>query len=121
MRPELGQNVDIELTLEWNDHLGQPLGPYPLPGVEFRMVGREVDIRVASGKAHDEPSLPLAAIAPAPHPTCELRRQVVFQPGAALPEDLGLVGANLLLEFAQRRLQRGLARVDPTLRHLPGR
>src|SRR5437899_12817480 len=104
MRTELGQDVEVELALERDDHLRQLLGRYPLPCVEFRMLGGEVDIRIVPGKAHDEPFLSLSAIAAAPHPTSKLGRQVIFQPGVAFAEYLGLVGADLLLELAQRRL-----------------
>src|SRR5208282_299249 len=60
MHVELGENVDIELALERDDHFGQLARPYPLPGVEFRMIGGEVDVHVVAGKAHGEPFLPLA-------------------------------------------------------------
>src|SRR3974390_740179 len=105
----------MELTLKWNDHLGQPLGQYPLPGVELRMVGREIDIRVVSGKAHDEPFLPLAAVASSPNPASELDRQVVLQPHPALAENLGLISPDLLLALPQRCLYRSLTWVEPAL------
>ena len=44
-----------------------------------------------------------------------------MQPARGFGEDFGLVGADLLVQFAQRRLARRLAGVDPALRHLPGR
>ena len=43
---ELGQDVDIELALERDDQLRQLLRRDPLPSVEFRMLGGEVDIGV---------------------------------------------------------------------------
>ena len=44
-----------------------------------------------------------------------------MQPARGFAEDFGLVGADLLLQFAQRGLARGLAGIDAALRHLPGR
>src|SRR6266446_8377479 len=111
MVPEFGQDIVIELPLEWYDQFGKAFRRDPFPGVEFRVLGCEVDIAVLAGEAHREPFLALAAIAAAPHPA-ELHPQlfghVVMQPAAALAEDLGLVGADLLLELAQGRPARGL-------------
>jgi len=89
VRVELGQNVQVELTLKRDDQIGQALGRHPLPGVEFGMLGGEVDIFIAAGEPHDEPFLLLATVAPAPYPTAKLDGHVVFQPGAAFTEYLG--------------------------------
>ena len=43
-----------------------------------------------------------------------------MQPAARLSQDLGLVGADLFLQLAERGLARGFARIDAALRHLPG-
>ena len=119
---QLVEHREIQKALERHDQLGQALGRDPFPGVEFRVLGGGgVDIAVLAGKAHREPFLPLAAIAPAPRFAGKLGRQVVVQPARGFAENFGLVGADLLVQFAQRGLARGLAGVDPALRHLPGR
>ena len=48
-----------------------------------------------------------------------MRRQIVFQPFVEFAEELGIVGADFLLQFAERGLERRFALVDPALRHLP--
>ena len=64
---QLVEHREIQRALERHDQLGQPLGRDPFPGVEFGVLGSGgVDIAVLAGKAHREPFLPLAAIAPAP-------------------------------------------------------
>ena len=85
------------------------------------MLGGEVYVAVPAGEAHDKPFLALAPIAPAPHAAGEFDRQIVVQPTPAFADDLGLGGTDLFLQFSQSRLARGLARVDPALRHLPCR
>src|SRR5690349_2279692 len=85
------------------------------------MLGGEVYVTVPAGEAHDKPFLPLTPVAAAPYTSGEFDRQIVLQPAPAFPDDLGLSGADLLLHFSQCRLERGLARVDPSLRHLPCR
>src|SRR5438874_1878697 len=118
---ELGQDIEVKLAPERNDNIGEPLGRYPFPGVEFGMLGGEIDVRIIPGKAHGKPFLPLAAIPPTPYSTGEFGRQVVLKPALALAEEFRLVGADLLSELAQCGLERCLARVDPALRHLPSR
>src|SRR5438552_4191659 len=85
------------------------------------MLSSEVYVAVATGEAHEKPFLPLAVVAPTPHPSGELDRQIVLQPAPALRHELGLAGADLLLQFPQCCLTRSLARVNPALRHLPRR
>src|SRR5271166_4118792 len=85
------------------------------------MLGGEVYVAVATGEAHDKPFLLLAAVAPTPYPSGELDGQIVSQPAPALRHNLGVAGADLLLQFPERCLARGLARVYPALRHLPRR
>jgi ribokinase len=117
---EFEEHVLVNPALEWDDQLGQAGRLNPFPGIEFGMLGREVDFGIAAGKAHRKPFLTLAAVAAAPHMAGDLPGQVVMVPEAALGEYFGLVGADLLGELAQRRLARRLAGVDAALRHLPG-
>ena len=49
----------------------------------------------------------------------ELRRQIVWPPVRALSNDLRAVGADFLLQLAQRGAAWILALVDAALRHLP--
>src|SRR5439155_16885707 len=74
---------------------------------------------VRAGEAHEEPFLALAFPTPAPQFPGHRRGHVVAQPLRRLGDDLGLVGADLLRELAQRGLARRLALVDAALRHLP--
>ncbi len=121
MGAKLGQHVYVELAFERDDQPWQLLGIDPAEGVELGMLRGQVDVRVAPGKPHQKPFLPLAAKAATPYPAGELRRKVVGHPAAALGDDLGLAGADFLFELAHRRLARRFAPVDPALRHLPSR
>ena len=85
------------------------------------MLGGEVYVAVPAGEAHEKPFQALAPVAPAPYAAGEFDRQIVMQPAPALPDDLGLAGADLFLQLPQGRLTRGLARLDAALRHLPCR
>src|SRR5262249_5099359 len=64
---------------------------------------------------------PLTAPAPLPHAGSDVGGQVVMQPTLSLGEDFGFAGADLLLQLAESRLARALARIDAALRHLPRR
>src|SRR5260370_27847253 len=79
----------------------------------------EVDVAILAGEAHGEPFLHLPAIAPVPDTAGDALRHVIAQPLRAFPQELGLVGADLLLELAQRRGARALAAADAALPHLP--
>ena len=86
--------------LNGDDQLGQPR-----PAATHSQASNsgcsvaEVDVGVLAGKAHREPFLALAAIAPAPQRRPAMLRPaaVVMQPARGFGEDLGLVGADLLL------------------------
>src|SRR6266849_2782087 len=116
---ELGEDVAVELALERHDERRQIGRRYPFPRVELGMPGSEVDVAILAGEAHGEPFLHLPAIAPVPGAAGGALRYVIAQPLRAFGEELGLVGADLLLELAQRRGARRLAAVDAALRHLP--
>src|SRR6185312_8454545 len=118
-RREFSQYVAIERALERHDQRDEPVALDPLPGVEFGVVGGEVDIAVAPLEPHREPFLFLPGIAPAPQPSAQLIGQLVGQPGLGFCDDRGLVGAGFFLELAKRGVARRLAPVDPALRHLP--
>jgi ribokinase len=118
---KFGQYVDVELALERHDQLRKAHRRDPLPGVEFRVLGGEIDVAVQAGEAHDKPFLPLAAVAPAPNTAGKLVRQVVLQPASTFPDDLGLGGSDFFPQLTVRGLARALTRVDPALRHLPCR
>src|SRR3546814_18363066 len=79
----------------------------PAPGVELRVRGRDVDVAVLAQEAQREPALLLATVAALPDLADARRRQVVAQPVAALGENLRLVGPDLLVQLAQRRLLGG--------------
>src|SRR5690349_2161631 len=85
------------------------------------MLSSQVDIGVTPGKPHHKPFLRLAPIAPAPNAAGKIGWQVIAQPPRALGEDLGFVRADFLLQLAKCGLPRGLASIDPALRHLPSR
>src|SRR5581483_7005243 len=102
-----------------NDEARQLLGRNPLPCIEFGVMRVEVDVRVATQKAHGKPFLALTAIAPAPEAAGDVGRHPVAEPARALGDDLRFVGADLFVELAHRGLPRGLALVDAALRHLP--
>src|SRR5258708_1531459 len=116
---ELGEDVAVELALERHDEPRQLGRRHPFPRVELGMPRGEVDVAILAGEAHGEPFLHLAAIALVPDTAGDALRPVIAQPLRAFREELGLVGADLLLELAQRRRARCLAAVDAALRHLP--
>src|SRR5262249_32931272 len=62
----------------------------------------------------------LAQVAALSEALTQLWRKVVAEPAPALPQELGVVGADLFLEFAACGGARALALVDASLRHLPG-
>src|SRR5262249_55061768 len=103
-RAEPGQNVDIEPAHEWCDQLGQLLEGDPSPGVEFRMLGGEVDVSICAGEPHRKPFLPIATIPPAHYPLGNLVRKIMVKPAAALGKKIGVAGADLLSQLTQRRL-----------------
>ena len=63
-----------------------------------------VDVSVHAGEPHREPFLAIAAIAGAHHHLGNLVRHIVMKPATALGENLDPVTADLLFQFAQRRL-----------------
>lgn len=63
-----------------------------------------VDVSVHAGEPHREPFLAIAAIAGAHHHLGNLVRHIVMKPATALGENLDPVRADLLFQFAQRRL-----------------
>src|SRR5277367_1833183 len=79
----------------------------------------EVDISIDAGEAGGEPFLFLATKFAVPGMADEMGWQLIAQP-ARLPQPLGLVGADLFLEFTQGSRPGLLALVQPALRHLPG-
>ena len=85
------------------------------------MLGRDVDLIVAAGEAHQHPFLPLTAIFAFPDLADQFVRQIVIGPVSGLGHDLDRVGrqAGFLAQFADRGFQRGFAGVDAALRHLP--
>src|SRR6185312_2378820 len=122
VRPEMrefGQHVAIERALEWHDQRDELVVPNPPPRAEFGMVRGEVNVAVAPLKTHREPFLFLSDIAPAPQPAAQRAGQIVGQPAFGLGDDVGLVGAGLFPELAERGVSRRLAPVDAALRHLP--
>jgi len=56
---ELGQNIKVKLALERDDQVRWLLGSDPPAGIEFRVLGCEVDIVIAAGETHDKPFLAL--------------------------------------------------------------
>src|SRR6266576_1227117 len=118
---KLDENVEIELLHKRHDQLGQLLRPKPFPGVEFGMVGGDVDIAVGAGESHRKPFLAITAIPAAHHTLRNLVRHFVIKPATALAEDFYSFGADLLLQLTPYRLARSLASVDSTLWHLPRR
>ena len=84
----------------------------PFPGVEFRMLGGEIDVGIRAGESHRESFLALPAIPPAHYPLGDLVRHIVVKPATALGEDLSLLGADLLSQFAHCRLARGFTRIN---------
>ena len=119
MRAKLGEQIAVKLPLERYDQLGQAPGLHPFPGVKLGMLRRGIDIGIAAGEAHQKPLLALAAPAPAPHARDNVHGQIVMQPAFRLGEDIGLVGADLLLELAERGLARALAGIDAAVERLP--
>ena len=110
------------MPAEWLEmplQLGQLLPTDPFPGVEFRVIGGEIDIGLHAGEPHREPFLAIAAIAPTHYPLGNLVRHIVIIPATAPGEDIGSAGADLLPQLAQRRLARGFTRINAALRHLP--
>jgi hypothetical protein len=110
------------MPAEWLEmplQLGQLLPTDPFPGVEFRVIGGEIDIGLHAGEPHREPFLAIAAIAPTHYPLGNLFRHIVIKPATAFPKDIGSVGADLRLQLTQRRPARGFASIDAALRHLP--
>src|SRR5688572_28994639 len=83
-------------------------------------MGREIDVGVAAGEPECEPALALALVARVPMTRTQLRRQIVGVPVAALAEQFGALGADLLLELAPCGPERAFPRIDAALRHLPG-
>src|SRR5579862_1934840 len=112
------EHVEIELALERHDEADELVARHPFPRIELGVMGVELDVGVAPQEAHREPFLHLAAIAPAPSLEMKLAGQLVSEPLLGLGEDLGTVGADLFLQFAQRRHARLLVLVDAALRHL---
>src|SRR5438270_881925 len=100
---ELGEDVAVGLPLERDDEVGEARRLGPAPGVELGMRGGEVDVFVGAGEAQQEPLLALPLPTSLPQLAGERRGDVVFQPEAALGDDLRLRGADLLRELAERR------------------
>ena len=109
----------IERAHEWYDQLGQLLRVGPFPGVEFRMLGGEIDVGIGAGEPHRKPFLAIPTIQPAHHPVSNLVRHLVVKPASALGKDHGSTSADLLFQLTQDRLARGFANIDAALRHLP--
>src|SRR5882672_1470085 len=117
--PELVDHGLIDRPLERHDQTRQLSHLDPAPVVELAVMAVEPDVAILAQEAHGEPLLALAAIAAAPGPSHDVRRQLVAEPVGMLGQDLRLGGADLLLELAERRLARPLAAVDAALGHLP--
>ena len=81
---ELAQNAGVDIAHGWCDELGQLHRPDPLPGVEFRMLSGEVDVRIGAGERHRKPFLAIAAIPPVHYPMGDLVCCIIF---ARLPRD----------------------------------
>eukprot|EP00752_Nemacystus_decipiens_P000197 g197.t1 len=120
-RAEFLRHAQIDVALEGDDQIGQPVERRPAPLGKFRLVRRKIDVRIGPEETQREPLLGLAAIAALPDTARQGRRQVVGVPGRALGQEVGLVGsdAHLLAQFAPGGLDRGLPLVDAALRHLP--
>ena len=84
-----------------------------------RYSGGELDVCIHASEAHREPFLAIATIAPADYALGDLGRHIVMKPVPTLGQDLDPVGADLLLQLAQRCFVRGFASIDAALRHLP--
>jgi hypothetical protein len=118
--PELQHDLLIERPLEGHDQVRHLAEIDPLPGREFRVLARDVDLALFAGEAEGVPLLLLTAILALPERRGEIRRQIVSQPALALRQQLGAGDAGLLSQLAPGGVERRLALVDPALRHLPG-
>ena len=81
----------------------------------------EVDVGVGPGEAHQEPALPLAAIAPTPQLAVQLGGKIVEQLLLEPGHDFEMLPphADFLPHLAQQGGLDILAVVDPALGHLP--
>src|SRR5262245_24220900 len=80
---------------------------------------RDVDLALIAGEAHGEPFLRLPAILSLPSLPHDVTRDVIGEPILALAELLDRADVGLLVELAQSRRPRVLARIDAALWHLP--
>src|SRR3990170_7863459 len=123
---QLAQRLAVDLALEVDDQVERHPVIVPAPGIELGMAARpQLDVAVATHHAQQEPDLLLAAVAGtlgfalAARP---LLRYFVAQPLARATENAHMpaLQADLFLELAVHRLQRGLAALDAALGKLPG-
>src|SRR5262249_27181569 len=96
---ETCDELNIDRALERHNQCGQIMHGNPAPGLEFRVIGVEVDVLVLALEAHHKPFLPLAAITAAPDPADQLRRQFISQPVLGFGDDRRLVRADLLAQL----------------------
>jgi hypothetical protein len=86
----------------------------PLPDIETRMLGGEVDVGIGSGEPHRKPFLAIATISHAHYSLGNLARHIVVKPALALSKDLNSVSADLLFQLTRRRLVRPRRHPDAT-------
>jgi len=65
---EFGDDIAIQLPLEWHDKTLELIGPNPAPGAKFLVPGCNVHIVVGAPETHQEPGLALSAIPTSPYP-----------------------------------------------------
>src|SRR5206468_893148 len=106
---------------ERNDQRVKLMRVDPAPCAELGMLSGEVDIQILAEEAIEEPGLALPAPFAFPYLADQIVGQIVIEFAGRLGDQLDLVvaDADLLAEFANRRLAGGLPGIDPALRHFP--